>query len=139
MDFFIIMFGKIIKCSKKWAKGHTNNDDFLVLGYATQTLYTISCAGWTASQAIPMNNLSYEYYIGYKGVPTSTQLIYFGVNTSSGPIYLPLGDHSDSYWASVYAYVLDALLDATLYTANMDIQVHHIHLWKMFSGLTPNE
>ena len=100
--------------------------DVSTLGVAWQTMFTATCTAWQAYMSTPAE-LTYEYRVGYRH-DNNTQIFYWGSTPVSLPVSFPQGNTSDSYLASVYAYITDSLLDQTINVVDIKVCICNLRL-----------
>ncbi|KAL3877557.1 hypothetical protein ACJMK2_035254 [Sinanodonta woodiana] len=78
------------------------------IGFAGETVYTISCSYWTDD-----NNytLYYQYLLRGGDNKTVEQVLYVGSESTSVPLYLPVGDRYDLYQSRIEVRITDSFGD----------------------------
>ncbi|KAL3877432.1 hypothetical protein ACJMK2_035138 [Sinanodonta woodiana] len=88
------------------------------IGFASETLYTISCAGWIDDDPYGI----YYQYIFQSGDRNNTEhILYAGYENKSFSMYLPVGAKDDEYRAHISVRITDGFGDYTEYVLTVAI------------------
>ena len=105
-----------------------SNNCLLVTGFATETKFIASCEGWKEWNPLAAGDiLHYEYRVRVHGTQ-SRFLFYYGTNSTSMPVDLPLGRDEYNMMNQIEFAVIDGIHDPVIVKQNVTVSCENIIL-----------
>ena len=97
-------------------------------GVATETKFVASCEGWKEwNPLVPGGSLRYEYRVKAYGSESSF-LFYYGINSKSMLVDLPLGNSEYEMMNTIEFAIIDGINDPVIIARNVTVSCRNIKL-----------